>query len=72
MSMFNVRCSNYFSYLQPRVRRQMRLIVDITDLNCLNHHVYADDTQMIEQTTIPGIPGPIMKLRNGANRDDFN
>ena len=31
---------------------------------CLNHHMYADDTQMIEQTTIPGIPGTIMKLQS--------
>ena len=30
----------------------------------LNHHVYADDTQMIEQTTISGIPGTIMKLQS--------
>ena len=37
---------------------------ELIDEYCRNHHMYADDTQMIEQTTIPGIPGTIMKLQS--------
>ena len=37
---------------------------ELRDDYCLNHHMYADDTKMIEQTTIPGIPGTIMKLQS--------
>ena len=39
-------------------------LAELIDEYCLNHHMYADDTQMIEQTTIPGIPGTIMKLQS--------
>ena len=39
-------------------------LAEIIDEYCLNHHVYADDTQMIEQTTVPGIPGAIMTLQS--------
>ena len=39
-------------------------LAELIDEHCLNHHMYADDTQMIEQTTIPGIPGTIMKLQS--------
>ena len=37
-------------------------LAELIDEYCLNHH--ADDTQMIEQTTAPGIPGTIMKLQS--------
>ena len=37
---------------------------DFAELIDLNHHMYADDTQMIEQTTIPSIPGTIMNLQS--------
>ena len=40
------------------------VLAELIDEHCLNHHMYADDTQMIEQTTIPGIPGTIMKLQS--------
>ena len=39
-------------------------LAELIDEYCRNHHMYADDTQMIEQTTIPGIPGTIMKLQS--------
>ena len=39
-------------------------LAELIDEYCLSHHMYADDTQMIEQTTIPGIPGTIMKLQS--------
>ena len=34
---------------------------ELIDEYCMNH---ADNTQMIEQTTIPGIPGTIMKIQS--------
>ena len=39
-------------------------LAELIDEYGLNHHMYADDTQMIEQTTVPGIPGTIMKLQS--------
>ena len=39
-------------------------LAQLIDEHCSNHHMYADDTQMIEQTTIPGIPGTILKLQS--------
>ena len=39
-------------------------LAELIDEYSLNQHMYADNTQMIEQTTIPGIPGPIMKLES--------
>ena len=39
-------------------------LAELIDEYCLNHHMYADDTQMIKQTTVPGIPGTIMKLQS--------
>ena len=39
-------------------------LAELIDQYCLNHHMYADDTQMIEQTTVPGIPGTITKLQS--------
>ena len=39
-------------------------LAQLIDEHCRKHHMYADDTQMIEQTTIPGIPGTLMKLQS--------
>ena len=46
-------------------------LAELIDEYCLNHHMYADDTQMIEQTTVPGIPVTIMKLQSciGATQE---
>ena len=53
------------SSLTPKIWQKL------IDEYCLNHHMYADDTQMNEQTTVPGIPVTIMKLQSciGATQE---
>ena len=41
----------------------LTILAELIDEYCLNHHMYADDTQMIEQT-IPGNPGTKMRLQS--------
>ena len=39
-------------------------LANLIDDHLLDHHMYADDTQLIENTTASNIPNAIMKLQN--------
>ena len=59
----------------PKLIAYTEDLAALIDEHCLNHHnvMYADDTQMIEHTTIPGLVSafvidPLQRVQNGAAR----